>query len=226
MDRTLPFELHVTVANAEIGLFVETCKQLGVKPLLIVAQYEAKEDTSLNDLQTSSIVKGDWSHVCNELTRIRQGFEKAGITVIREKVETSPSHPDVPRAEQRKAALMPLGCYFETHIPIVLQYTDDHVYRYDELLALAKRYGAHLSRNAFKYDAADKIFMITLRDYSMTYEAFEWLKYKLEDELFANDFQDNLNSGATIEFVVYDSNVSHDDQWLRKGAPSDLNTHP
>jgi hypothetical protein len=224
MAPTLPYELHVTVAEGQAGLFIEACEQLGVKPLLIVAQVNAEDGTVLKDLQTSSIVKGSWQDVCNELTYIRQGLEAREFKVIREKVETTPFHPDAPRVHG-KSLVMPAGCYFETHIPVAMEMRGDTALRYQELNELARRHGAHLSRNAFKaYEDGNLVFMITLRDSLMHHEGFEWAKYKLEDELYAEGFVTDIDASALIEFVCYDSNVEHDNAWLRKGPPSSFNT--
>jgi hypothetical protein len=227
MVPTLPYEIHMTVAEGQAELFTETCRQLGVKPLLIVAQLKAEDEETLNNLQTSSIIKGSWFDVRQEMDRIRHGLEKAGFTVSREKVETSPCHPDAPSVERNKLD-MPLGCYYECHIPVIMEARGDYIPRYGELKEITERHQVHLSRNAFKEqeNGQQLIFMITCRDADMTLEAFTWAKEKLEDELYREGFDTDSDSFAQIEFACFDSDQSQDDKWLHKGPPLNFNIKP
>lgn len=216
MKTSLPYEIHVTVEEGYVNPFKVACLALGVKPLLIQAQRDGEYDMeSFEDLQTSSVIRGTLSDVWAELDRIREGLTEAGFTVIREKVETCPEYPDAP-ALSKESQEMPIGCYFEAHIPVEMPNDSWLESRLERLGEIAKQHSAHLSRNAFKAEEEVAIFMVTLRDHHSPLEGFEWAKCKLEDCLYSEGFNTASPFSAIIEFVVHDSNLAHDDKWVGK----------
>ncbi|MDR3081911.1 MAG: hypothetical protein LBV60_13480 [Streptomyces sp.] len=66
-----------------------------------------------------------------------------GFSVARVKIEAAPWNEDVPRTPA-EAQQLPLGCYFEHHVKLVL--TDEA--QLAAVRALAEQHTAHMSRNA------------------------------------------------------------------------------
>ena len=124
---------------------------------------------------------------------------------MREKIETVPWHTAAPSAKGI-TTIMPQDCYFETHIGVLV-----HTQAISMLNDIAKRYGAHMSRNAFKkHGDGSYTQMVTYRKYDGTYEEFE-------AEAKALEYQ--IKKSFTIEkriteFSIYDTKVSHDSAWL------------
>lgn len=199
----IPFEIHVTVAEADQEKFIKTCENLGVKPIVLDLQ---KDNLVIKDVMTSSVFMGNNPGAYQEMKRIANGLWAQGFEVVREKIETVPWHPAAPSATGR-TTIMPKDCYFETHIGVLVP-TQGAVSMLNDL---AKRYKAHMSRNAFK-NHSDGSFtqMVTYRRYEGTYEEFEAEAQELElqiKKLF------NIDKRIT-EFSIYDTKVSHDAAWL------------
>ena len=149
----VPFEIHVTVKNAEREPFVEACRSLEVKPIILDLQMK---DHVLKDTMTSSKCYGHNSDAYREMKRISRGLTELGFWVVREKIETVPWHPGAPSSKHENP-VMPQDCYFETHIAVVV--SKDTLAKVSEI-ALA--HNAHLSRNAFKtFDDGNRIQMVT-----------------------------------------------------------------
>jgi hypothetical protein len=202
---SLPYEIHITVSDGDVDEFKTACREAGVKPILL--DLYTKGGT-FPDLQTSSIKKTeDWREIIKEISRITEILKTHGFEVIRQKVEAPPFHFMAPTFENGKS--MPLGSYFETHISAEVSTVD----QYYQLVSIAGKYKAHVSRNIFKQTRlGDMVYMVTLREHSEPYETFEWLKEKLLSELEANDF---VVSRAVAEFVVNDTNLTHDKEWIQ-----------
>lgn len=206
----LPYEIHITVGSGTDGLdldyFKETCKNIGVKPLLI-DMHDRMGGTVMLDAQTSSVFMGDNTGAINEARRISDALHGSGFTPVREKIETVPWHPAAPSLKHNNPS-MPQDCYFEAHFNIVVN--DE---RKDALRAALAGTDAHLSRNAFKMiNDTDYVIMATLRHHDGTYERFteacEWLVTHLKDSGF--DVPKTIT-----EFSIYDTKISHDSAWLK-----------
>lgn len=198
------YELHVTVENADKGKFKQTCSELGVKPIILDLQ--DKDGVGiLEDVMTSSIFKGDDEGCQDELSRISSGLTRAGFKVVREKIETSPSHPSVPTTAN--GLEVPEGCYFESHLNVVCNDMSKGV-----LQQLAHKFNYHLSRNIFK--ALDNGFykiMLTYRDYYNKYEQFkEHLDHSVS-EIKGSGFDIDK---VIVEYAIHDTKVSHDNRWI------------
>jgi len=202
----LPFEIHVTVSESNVEKFTEDCKAIGVKP--IVLDLEKDREVVMVDIMTSSVHYGDNNTAQKEVERISNALKANGYKVVRAKIETVPWHPASPMVSADWLDVSEES-YFESHIRIVT--TEDRKY---ELIDIAKRHDAHLSRNYFKKLNKDQyIIMMTLRDYDETREGFEILVQNLKTDLESEDF---LVDKAEIEFALYDTDTTHDSVWITK----------
>lgn len=203
----VPYELHVTVANANPEYFKSTCDSLGIKPLLIDLQSNSG-DNLLYDLMTSQIHVGNNSSAYSELNSIAHQLSLYGYDIIRKKIETVPWHPAAPSIKDIDPK-MPPNCYFESHIGVIIKESDLN------LLHAFMRHlpKAHLSKNIFKRDHECIKIMITYRDFKHTYEEFKTTIDEYTEKLTAAGFS---YDDPIIEFSLFDSKVSHDAEWLRK----------
>lgn len=193
----LPFEIHVTVLNADVEAFKNICKVLEVKPIVLDLQIGSTE----NEVMTSSVVVTDNLGAITDMQRISKGLTEAGFTVCREKVETVPWHP---------AAMSDGKGYFESHLNIKVYSSMDA----DRLQGIADSFGGHLSKNKFKACKDYYHQMITLRSHTLSRAQFT-------DEV--EDMASTIESSTScsiekigIEYAVYDSKESHDITWLTK----------
>lgn len=203
----LPYEIHVTVLTDDVEAFKDTCRMLGVKPIVIDLT-DMQGNSIMRDVMTSSKHKGDDASALLEVLRISYSLKVAGFNVIREKVESAPWHPAAPRRGQ-PAAPMEHGQYFECHFAV--RTTPD---RMDELSVLAKRTDCHRSRNMFKtFPDGEVVVMMTKRVYDGTAEDFEESVRAIEKLLAENDFK---TEKVEIEFSLMDTKVTHDAAWLSR----------
>jgi hypothetical protein len=130
-----------------------------------------------------------------------------GCTVTRVKVEAAPWTSGVPRTDA-EAALLGIGYYFEHHIKILCREVD-----LESLAALVVPHDAHLSWNARRVrgDGISERF-VTQRCYGVgdasAVEALTRLRSALAD-----DGREIVS--AEREYVVYDSDASLDEGWIR-----------
>lgn len=200
----LPYEIHITVHEADIDQFKQTCKSLGVKPVLLDLHTNQR---IIKDSMTSSVFMGDDSTVMQELIRISSGLMYAGFNVVREKIETVPWHPAAPK--KSNPVTMPKDCYFETHFGVITKTTE-----LIKLAELAKSLDCHMSRNVFKRHDDDTVtIMLTHRRYNGMREEFDQIVTQTKELLISNGYHvDKL----ITEFSIYDTKVSHDSEWLSK----------
>ena len=135
-------------------------------------------------------------------------MEYQKFKAIRKKVETVPWHPGAPAKEGDK---MPKNCYFESHISVI---TDNSDQDREKIKSICKNFNAHLSNNVFKKIEGGKcVVMITLRDYALNFIEFEKRIMALNSFLNMNDIK---SAGKDIvEFCIYDTKISHDYLWLK-----------
>lgn len=227
----LPFEIHITVDMSRIvdgegdslkgrELFVDDfkkqCQYLGVKPIVIELQLE---NGTLEDVMTSSKHFGDNRSAYEESERIANKLVKLGYRVVRKKIETVPWHSAAPIID----GILPIpnGCYFESHIGVVI--TPDEKQELNNFVE-ALNAGmedtgvggvAKLSQNFFKKskDGSKFVNMITYRNNICGYDTFkdevDMIKSSLTDEGFSYE-------KVEIEYAIYDTNVSHDNIWLKE----------
>lgn len=206
-----PYEIHLTVetqlfSDAFISRFKSNCIEIGVKP--IVLDLENNGGVVLTDVMTSSKHKGDNTSVYTESQRIKKELLNRGYKILREKIETVPWHPGSPR---KKTDTMPKGCYFESHVAVEVDDSDE---RKEILQELAKKFDGHLSRNVFKKISEGKfIQMVTFRKYD-TYK--DWFLDHVHMVVY-NIKRAGFDVPKTeIEFCLYDTKNTHDYLWLKK----------
>lgn len=152
---------------------------------------------------TTSIYKGNLSQIWEENERIYQELFSAGLEVSRRKIEIAPFHPIVP-----VDALCTDPMYFESHIKV-----STHKNRLQELRDVTKDYFAHTSRNAFKCEEDDCIYMVTLRVYRTSLNKFKNLLNILIEGLGKYKF--DIVEQPDIEYAIYDSNCKLDEEWIK-----------
>ena len=213
VDYPIPYEIHITVSlvpedsmveafNMQLIMFKETCRLLGVKPIVLDLENGGK--SVMKDVMTSSKHIGNNASAYYECKRISNALKGEGFMVIRDKIETVPWHPAAPT---NNGDGMPNDCYFEAHIGCIITLDQK-----DNLNYIANNHDAHLSRNFFKkLDDGKFVNMITLRNYAGTYDNFMWDLDRLKDVLKANKIEFDK---VITEFAIYDTKISHDFLWL------------
>lgn len=225
----LPFEIHITVDMSRIvdeegdpvngkKMFVDDfkrhCESLGVKPIVLELQLE---NGTLDDIMTSSKHFGDNRSAYEESERIANYLSKLGYRILRKKIETVPWHPAVPVISKGKE--IPNGCYFESHIGVVIHPSQKNDLNDFVESTLKNRHlielggTAKLSQNFFKKSNDGKfINMLTYRN-----NMCGSIKFKLEVEaikhvLIEEGFEFEK---VEVEYAIYDTNVGHDSAWLK-----------
>ncbi len=217
----LPFEIHITVklaSNILVDNFKLACARIGVKPIVL--------DIGMRgalDVMTSSVIMTDNLGAYNEMRRISQELTDAGFDVIRDKIETVPWHPAAPTEPKDVNP----NLYFECHINVVCNEEErERLVKWNEECKI----GGHLSRNVFKrINDEDFIQMLTIRSTTVNTsfpidtagDFVQYVEMVIEtlngDE---NNYLPNLRPNAvlkhTIEYAIYDTNVSHDTGWVTK----------
>lgn len=189
------YEIHLTIdlkENNNYDKFINACKELSVKPIILdlVTQRDI-----IKDAMTSSIFKGTFTGLNKEIERIKRGLSKNGFIVIRDKIEIPPSSKCIPSDYQ----------YFESHINIHTSLSDE-----DKLRNLSCKMGFHVSKNMRKITNNGMVIMATYRS-KQVYTDFIRSLDNIRESIINEGF---LLSKDIIEFVLYDSKVSHDDLWI------------
>lgn len=199
----VPFEIHITVEEADVEKFRADCKDVGVKPILL--DLHTRGNGVMRDLQTSSAHRGSNRTCYEEIERVANALTARGYKVVRKKAETVPWHPAAPATP---GSAMPKDCYFEAHIPVVTR--QDAM---PQLQRIAESNGARMSRNVFKRHGDDGLVtvMVTLRKYSGTAVTFKVEQDGLLEVLAAAGFTPEK---CITEFSIYDSRVAHDSAWI------------
>lgn len=214
----LPFEIHVSVQvdnNNQLDLFKNSCAKLGVKPVVL------ELNDGKFDVMTSSIIMTNNTGAHLEMTRISQELSDMGHNVIRNKIETVPWHPAVP---QDRLGEIPLGCYFESHINIVIN-ADEQIKLMEWVKSSSANIQGHFSRNVFKkLNDEDFVQMLTLRSSTIS---DQWIDNTEDFTKYVNRVIEVINNlpflrkGSVlkhvIEYAIFDSNVTHDESWVSQG---------
>lgn len=193
--QMFPFEFHLTVTvdnPSRLMEFVETCKSLNVKALFVGLNQTA------TDVMTSSRMIATYEEAKQYVKDLKDKLTRASFAVIREKIETVPWY--------LSSNALPEGTYYECHIQVPVTPVTD----YTLLHTICKRHDGHVSRNLFKGDTENGIQMITVRGHKNKPE-FE----KATDTLYQELRQAfGLEVSMEKEYVIFDSNISHDAAWL------------
>jgi hypothetical protein len=215
----LPYEIHITVKEAQIKHFQQVCHNLGVKPIMLDLQQPGSDNVPhqvIKDVMTSSTLMGNNTQAWAEMERIAKGLECENLSVVRKKIETVPWHPAAP-SDQDALPEMPKDCYFESHIAVIV---DDPATR-SKIDLYCLENNLHASRNAFKHygDGSYKL-MLTHRAYEGTQEQFKAVLAGYVRHLLCikNSHGELLTIDKVItEFSLFDSKISHDQAWLLGG---------
>lgn len=206
MQGKVPYEIHITIKEADQELFIKSCKILEVKPIVLALQ---ANDTIIKDVMTSSVYMGDNRGAIEEMDRISDGLTEFGFKVLRKKIETVPWHSAAPSREFNKLD-MPKDCYFESHLGIKISSNPAEL---NKLKEYCKENNLHLSKNFFKMNSdGSYTIMATYRCYNGTCEDFQAGVDKRHHDL-SNELGFTIDKVIT-EFSIYDTQVSHDSSWL------------
>lgn len=209
------FEAHITLKNTEYlqntSNFEKFCTDNSVKPIFI----ELERGDMPKQIMTSSLHKGNFDEIKEEVQNLAKKMEVENYEVIRLKIEAHPENTGIP-ATTNDILESQKENYFEAHYKILLPIsTSNHSKK--QLISLCQNYQAHLSKNAFKKrnDNFEERF-VTKRIYKVgkkeAFQAFDELHQALEKESYQIDKK-------IVEYCVFDTNESVDDNWLTLNEP-------
>ena len=184
------FEIHITVVCPwrDLESFRETCRELGVKSLVITLG----GDVSQYHVMTSSVFYGSFTEMLVELQRICDGL--SDYKIIRQKVETSPR-----MAEQLKQIITPL--YYEVHVEV-----DNHLL---SNLPLDLECSWYVSNNINKPNYT----ILTCRQICWDDRLAIERDY---NSLISNQVLLDGVKGLLYEFAILDTNPELDSTWIIK----------
>jgi hypothetical protein len=200
----IPYEFHITVSALDLDKFKADCAELGFKPVVLELQ-DAKNGEVFQDVQTTTrcMLKDD-NAAYSKLNDLMNLLSRKKYGIQRTKIETSGTHPWAASATPDN---MYEHTYFESHIRVRCW---DKALTY--LQSLAKVMDFHVSRNILKkIDDTHFYIMLTKRSHSDTWENFERNIKTANHILNKCDFETDK---VEVEFVLFDSNVNHDNRWL------------
>lgn len=192
-----PFEIHLTVPHTGDKTFNDSfanvCRQVGVKPLMVDL------DGVAIDVMTSESFMGTYEIAVERSKEVMSLLEAHGFEIIRVKIETSPDNPECLNITPEQ--------YFESHLAVIVPdlQSDKH------LRTISENNGCHTSSNAFKIYPNYKVIMVTKRDADCTVLDFIEKVNHIHRVIEESGFEVGT---PIIEFVIYDSNKSHDDLWI------------
>lgn len=197
------YEIHITVrSDGEIEQFRECCAELEVKPLVVqLANGEVPDD-----VMTSSSIRCTPSELRDECMRILIGLEVMGWRTVRCKVETPPFHNKV--VGLKPEDILPTQ-YFEAHLPVRIANAQQH----RNLSVFCKAFGIHMSANAFKVNDDIRTVMATIR--STAWDAAEFKRNVDAAVTILTEMKCDVET-PVVEFAIFDSNRSHDDEWIKR----------
>jgi hypothetical protein len=205
-NEVYPYEIHLTVKCEATEHFKQLCEVLLVKPLLI--EMKLKDGRTDQDLMCSFKQETTYENIVDKAQSLSKSFRHLGYKVIRTKIETVPWHPIAPQtigsSDRTKDR------YFEAHVGVLIPLNPDQALlkTLDEWAIYCK---AYKSNNLFKeYENGDSIQMYTLRNH-WSFESFNLILTCFLDALKELGIE---TERVVIEFAVYDSNISHDENWI------------
>jgi hypothetical protein len=190
------FEIHITVNTQNIDKFKTDCNSIGVKPIVIDLQ-DNNENSIMMDVMTSS------KHRCPNYKLISSYLKNKLINlnydIKRVKVEVNPFYYNIKNVTGE--------LYYESHVRVIA-----NNYNKDNLKVICKNNGYHLSKNVFKKIDDDNFYiMSTIRCYNTDLETF---KNKIDN--FISEINGFNYDKIEIECCIYDTNINHDSDWLKK----------
>lgn len=218
--QSLPYEIHITVTpsvaeqTSDVEHFKGVCTSLNVKPIIL--DLELQSGKIQKDVMTSSKHHGTDETVFQEVERIAKGLEEHNYQVVRKKIETVPWHPRSPKKKDG-VVQMPPGCYFEAHIPVIVLPFHIPVLRdCASILSEDPRYKIHISSNVFSKQIDGTVtIMLTYRTATECQEDFEYYVMYISQRISVDSSPWKVEK-VIKEFSIYDTNISHDANWLKK----------
>ena len=204
------FETHVTVScesedDCVRALRAWAAAEGGVKVTHVVLARGRVQSQPMLTLNGSGTLEQQITAAEELVVGLRRGT--TGCTVTRVKVEAAPWTRGVPQTDAEAASLGP-GYYFEHHARILCREAD-----LEPLAALVIPHGAHLSWNARRVrgDGISERF-VTQRCYGVGDASAAQALARLRSAL-VEDGREIL--AAEREYVVYDTDASLDEGWIR-----------
>ncbi|WP_291721687.1 hypothetical protein [Bernardetia sp.] len=205
------FEAHITLKNTNQNIedFKEFCNENKAKPIFI----ELERGDVQKQLMTSSLHNGNFNEIKKEVEQLAAKMKQKNYEVSRVKIEAHPENTGIPMTKS-DILKSQLENYFEAHYKIILPVFSQAK---ENLLSLVEKHAAHLSKNAFKKrkNHSEERF-VTKRMYNVgkteAYQSFEELHKTLKE----NNYQIDKK---IVEYCVFDSNVSVDNNWLTLEEP-------
>jgi hypothetical protein len=204
------FEVHLTVhAVGPLEAFRAWCESERCKCVRIVLARGVQVEQPMATWRRDDTILPD---VLAEATERAQDLERAGVAVVRLKIEADPSNDHVP-ATDADALLQPSGNYFEHHVKLRRKAAAGRAL----LLRVCLDHAAHLSRNAWREPAEGfEERFVTLRSYRMGRSASEQRLHRL---LAALEGAGEQITAVESEYTVHDSNLALDAGWLPHDVP-------
>lgn len=189
----LPFEIHVTVNEKDQDKFRKACALAGVKKINLDL-FDSDGYVIKHEAMTASKIIGTNIEAYKELNRICEILSKEKIIITRRKIETVPWHPGASFTGMGKN-------YFECHFDLKLDNTTDFL----KMIRKVSDIGGAISLNKNK---EIKSYLVTYR----TTSTLDYLKEKIK--VILQSLETYHPSKPLIEFAIYDTDVSLDDDWL------------
>lgn len=185
-------EIHVTVETEDVASFKRLCEEHRIKPVLIQMPGDIQHP------MTSQVLRGSDSDALTELYRICSIFQRAGLKVIRRKIECSV----IPGQNTRD---WKLG-YFESHLAFKIKTGDEGFLRE----AARQIGGVRVSKNAFKREEGAITLMVTRRQSNTDPTNFRAEMEQFRKKFAALGFEAQR---LIVEFCWMDDNLPLDNGW-------------
>ncbi|MBI3729287.1 MAG: hypothetical protein HY254_13255 [Burkholderiales bacterium] len=195
----LPFEIHLTVANAQeadVPGFIEFCGEIKAKPLLI----ELSRGMHTQQLMLSKLLMAD------QLDAVLKVVKDYGCILNQRAYKTSRLKIEIPlqyAEEYKKSVAMSSDVYYEWHGKINFS-------RVDDLLRVCATHGVHLSRNSLRNEPGTRF--VTLRELgskAVFLLRVEALQKSLKDSVWTIMHE-------RFEYCIFDDNCALDHGWLNQ----------
>ncbi|GIG85976.1 nucleotidyl transferase AbiEii/AbiGii toxin family protein [Plantactinospora endophytica] len=199
------FEIHITTYGQHADKLATLAAERGVKFLHIVLDRGVFASQPMLTLTGRGSLREQFAVV----DRWQRELRKAQIYPCRSKIEAAPWCVGVPQSDA-DAAVEPAGRYFEHHVKLLLPTAT--VTDLTAVTELITPHGARLSRNARREraDGTQERF-VTQRCHDV---GLDTAKQRLDTLVEALRSAGHEIVAVEQEYVVFDSDVSHDRGWL------------
>lgn len=183
----MEYEIHITVEARDKIQFIEDCKFIGAKAIVIEAAGEEQMMTSSKHVDNSYKAR---------LHNMTYNLKCMGYKISREKIEIKPNYSEWHKNHK----------YYESHLRLKLAKSFDL-----GILQKIVPKSFHLSKNLFKTDDLYNYQMITYRDENTDYDSFIDTIGYMKELLNKNNIEcDKIE----IEECIHDTNILIDKKWM------------